>query len=94
MTTVSPPEEVDGFPVSSCSAATCGAPIIWAHSATGSRTPLDAQPSPNGSVELYRDSAGNPRSRVIPKAERAGRSDLRTSHFATCERADAFRRQR
>jgi hypothetical protein len=94
VTTVSPPEFLDGYQVTACSAATCGAPIIWAHSATGSRTPLDAQPSPNGSVELYRDSAGNPRSRVIPKAERAARSDLRTSHFATCNRADAFRRTR
>lgn len=70
------------------------APIIWAYSATGSRTPVDAEPGPAGSVELYRDGAGNPRSRVIPKAERADRADLHTSHFVTCTKAASFRRTR
>lgn len=91
MTTVSPPEP---FQVTQCSSADCAAPIIWAHSATGSRTPVDAEPSPAGSVELYRDGAGNPRSRVIPKDERADRTDLHTSHFATCTKAGTFRRPR
>lgn len=93
MTTVSPPEFVDGYPVAHCSAASCGAPIIWAHTEKGSRMPLDAQPSMAGSVLLY-GSPEHPRSRVIPRDERAGRSDLRLSHFVTCTRADGFRRPR
>lgn len=91
MTTVSPPEEVDGYQVSACSAASCGAPIIWAHTEKGSRMPLDAQPSPAGSVLLY-GSPEHPRSRVVPRAERADRTDLRLSHWATCTKPQEFRR--
>ncbi len=73
----------------------CGAAIIWAISAQAKSMPVDAQPSPSGSMVLeYRVPGRNPLARVIPAELRGARTDLHTSHFATCPQAANWRKRR
>lgn len=71
-----------------CSA--CGAAIVWAnHSVTGKPNPIDAEPSPEGNIELNADGKIY---RIVPKAQRAAHAGrLRKSHFVTCPEAASFR---
>lgn len=70
----------------------CGAAILWATSPTGKRIPLDANPHPDGTVQL--DAAV---ARVLKDAElHYARSvavgpTLYLSHFATCPDAKQWR---
>lgn len=68
----------------------CGARIIWATTEHGRAMPVDAEPSEHGNVEL-RSRAADPLAVVVSKERRAGRTDLRTSHFTTCPQRDRWR---
>ena len=95
MTTVEPPQQLlDGrWPVETCAAQDCRAEIVWALTANAKRMPVDAQPSDRGNVAL-RDTGGPAPLAVVLGADKAfGRTDLRTSHFATCPAAPSFRRR-
>jgi hypothetical protein len=77
--------------VSWCSA--CHAEIRFAKTSTGKSMPLDANPNPEGPIVL----TGHPG--VVTFLSEAEKNDgqLRyrfTSHFATCPKADQFRRKR
>lgn len=72
----------------------CPARIVWAVSeSTGRRMPVDADPSPNGNVQLVEGDP--PRARVLSADERntiaAQDEPLHLNHFVTCPEAGAFR---
>lgn len=74
----------------------CEALIIWRHhQRTGKRAPVNPTPDPSGNVVLV----GDTEYRVLGKIERNGppamfgdEADRYTLHFATCPKADHFRR--
>lgn len=68
----------------------CGAPIQWAHTATGGRMPLDPEPVPHGNVRLV-DGVAHVLSRG---AAWDGVEPRYRSHFATCPNATLHRRPR
>lgn len=73
----------------------CAAPIVWAvNERTRRAMPVDADPSPRGTVRLIDRGPGlKPAFQVVPYEER-GHDDLHTSHFATCPQAGQWRSQR
>ena len=72
----------------------CGSGIIWAITQTGKRIPVDADPTPDGSVRLV-DEDGTVYARVRNKnhAKDPTGTTLRTSHFATCPHAADWRKR-
>jgi len=89
----------EGFVIEYCRTETCKAPVIWARTQTGKLMPVDVEPSPDGNVRVF-EVQGNVHARVVTTedAERMRRDPLavplRTSHFATCSRADSWRSKR
>lgn len=64
----------------------CGAALLWVKSeTTGKNMPLDATPSPDGTIQVTDGVA-----RVVKRMECHG--DLYVSHFVTCPTAAEFRR--
>jgi len=69
----------------------CGGVIVWALTESGRRLPVDAAPTPNGSLELYTEhfATGEPvdpgvqRVRRRP-ADRSASSPAWLPHWATC----------
>ena len=95
MTTVEAPAFADGrWPIEHCAAHDCQAEIVWALTEKAKRMPVDAKPSPRGNIAL-RDTGGSVPIAAVLSADKAfGRTDLRTSHFATCCDAPSFRRRK
>lgn len=70
----------------------CGAPVIWAtHVTTGKLTPLDAEPTPDGS--WHTSEQLNLSGDVIVTYEHGDAGGHR-SHFATCPDAAYHRNKR
>lgn len=73
----------------------CGAPIYWAESSSGTPIPIDAEPTERGNITLTVNSIGRLRAKVwwvtheIP-AKFDGKR--RESHFVTCPEADRWRK--
>ena len=75
----------------------CEAPIIWAISTAGARSPFDAEPVPEGTFWLTLNAGTN-----VVRANYVGADDLveqpdrnrYRTHFATCPNADDHRRRR
>lgn len=78
----------------------CGAQIVWRFAeGTGRRAPINAEPDPKGNIMVVRDTGAY---RVLTKQamadmegtlfEQAVRNDRYTSHFATCPKAEHFKR--
>lgn len=85
-TVTAPPE----YRVGAC--RSCAAPVIWAHTASRKRIPVDAAPSAAGVIALSRHQGGGRLlADVIPAADRDGRVDLRTAHHHTCPDGAAWR---
>lgn len=84
------------FPTEAC--RSCQAPIIWCTTERGRAMPVDAQPSTGGNLLLRRriEYKGNcdPLAVLIDATHRFGRTDLHTSHFATCPNAETWRTKR
>lgn len=86
---------MSGYRIEHCRSLGCEAPIIWAVTSRGKRMPVDAEPSPDGNVEL----AGPPAApHVLPHATVYGQRPLdaaertlRLPHHATCPKADEWR---
>jgi hypothetical protein len=71
---------------------TCAAPIFWVEIvSTGKRMPVNAQPSPRGTVVL-RD--GRDAEVLGPIAASEYKGMKYESHFATCPQAKSWRRRR
>lgn len=63
----------------------CGARLLWAHTAAGKAMPLDAAANSAGNVAVYLDVEGLAWARVISEAEpRMPAEQLYMPHFATC----------
>jgi hypothetical protein len=69
----------------------CPARIVWCVTEAGKRMPVDAEPVPNGNVEL-RDQ-GHQVLAVVHGQPPLGVDRLHLSHFATCPRAADHRRR-
>lgn len=70
----------------------CQAPIIWAVTAAARRMPVDYTPADGGNIAL-RPGPQAPIAAVLSVAAQFGRTDLRTSHFATCPHAALWRKR-
>lgn len=93
------PQYLDGrWPIVACASRSCGAPIVWARTKSGSRMPIDAQPVPGGQWRLLDQGGPDPVLSYAPSdpvAQAAGADiALYDSHFATCTQAAQFRRNR
>lgn len=81
------------YPVGKC--GSCQAPVIWAITAADQKQmPVDAVPTSLGTVELMHRSGMAPLATVLGPSRRFGRTNLRTSHFATCPNAEQHRKPR
>jgi hypothetical protein len=71
----------------------CGAPMIWAVMAsTKRRMPLDAEPHPDGTIEIQPDGTyGVLKGDVLAEARAAG-AKLYRSHFASCKQSREWRK--
>ena len=72
----------------------CGKETLWLkHKESGKPAPIEAEPSPNGNIfisgELYRIAT----KKEIVKAKEIGKP-LYLNHFATCEFAKSFAKNR
>lgn len=74
----------------------CGASIIWAHTLTGKRMPVDAEPHQEGNLTVL-DIDTEPKAMVVPgdiaAMNRANGAPLWRSHFVTCPQATQHRRK-
>jgi hypothetical protein len=71
----------------------CGAPIIWAHTAAGKIAPFDAQPSPEGRWRITDGVAAYVGSAEPSLNMLTGKPDAYyTNHFATCPDRDEWRK--
>lgn len=91
----------EGFVIERCRTEECQAPIVWARTRAGRLMPVDAEPvgeSGGGTVWLIAKQ-GFVRAYVAPDDKlwplnQDQKAALRTSHFATCQRAADWRRPR
>ena len=69
----------------------CGAPVIWCMTKHGRHKPVNAEPVGNGNINLHFDPLGL----TVPVAAvvAAGKGS-HVSHFATCPKADQWRKRR
>lgn len=64
----------------------CGAPIIWASTATGAAMPVDPDPIGGGNLQLTRRGDESVTAAVVRPGEGTHRS-----HYASCPHADQWR---
>lgn len=64
----------------------CGAEIVWVVTSTGARMPLDAEPNPDGNVELV-----NGRAIVHGQPPAFVHGPIHMPHHATCPDAEEWR---
>ena len=77
-------------PVATCSA--CDEPIIWCLSEAGKHMPVDVEPVEGGNLIMSHHHPV-PKVTVVSKGGRYPGQRLYTSHFATCPKAQAFRKR-
>ena len=70
----------------------CDAPIIWAITSKGRRMPVDAEPRPDGNVELIDSGGMMPQTVVHAQPPLAAENPLHTPHHMTCPQAHEWRR--
>ena len=90
------PDTSTPWPAEQCRSPQCNKPIIWTTTERMKPMPVDAQPSPDGTLALSWSANGKTvLSRVVKPAHlRFGRKDLHVSHFATCPHAERWRHGR
>lgn len=72
----------------------CPAAVVWCVTETGRRMLVNRAASEHGNLEIVlRDGGQPPLAKVVRKVDRAGRTDLHLSHFATCSDATAYRKR-
>jgi len=87
------------YPIESCRSDDCRKAIIWGRTKTGKMMPVDAVPTDDGTVRLYR-LQGVVRAQVLNTSQledarandQAGYGPLRTAHFTTCPAAASWRK--
>jgi hypothetical protein len=68
----------------------CAAPIIWARTERMEEVPVDAEPSPTGTLSLRAGHDGSPRA-IKPSAKLAFGARLRALHYTTCRMGKKLR---
>jgi hypothetical protein len=83
------------FTVDTCKSATCGARIIWAVTVHGELMPVDADPDPDGNLELVPEPR-YPDSRmpnvIVHEQPTLWAGTRWHAHFVTCPEADKWRK--
>jgi hypothetical protein len=70
----------------------CKSPVVWAVSiTTATWMPLNADPTPDGTLELTSNWDGHPRARKVSPKLAFGRKELRALHATTCIRKDRLK---
>ena len=69
----------------------CSQPIIFALTAKGRRSPLDAEPAPDGNIDLQ--VVEDQELLAAVQVEPRSRPNLYRSHFASCPDATRHRRR-
>jgi hypothetical protein len=69
----------------------CPAAILWATTEKGRSMPVDAEPDPDGNVEITYDDAGRAHAVVHGQPPMVTAGKLHMPHFATCPKADEWR---
>jgi hypothetical protein len=83
------------WPVAACGAPDCRRAIIWARTEHGARSPVDAAPTDDGRWLLADVGTGEPVARFVKQADRAAfAGQLHRSHWASCPKANSYRRPR
>lgn len=72
----------------------CGAPVYWARTASGAIMPVDAAPSPEGTVLLFVTARGEVTGLTLKKGDPIPEAPRRKSHFATCPQSAEHRQAR
>lgn len=72
----------------------CGASILWAKTDTGKSMPVDAEPTDDGNVLLYRTPRGLQAVVMGARTEPDPRASRHHTHFETCPQAQEHRRNR
>lgn len=80
------------FKVDQC--GSCGAEVIWCTTTRANLMPVNREPAPDGTITIEDCGGMTPLAKVLTVAQRFGRTNLRTSHFATCPDAKSWRRGR
>ncbi len=70
----------------------CPASILWATTEKGRSMPVDAEPHPDGNVEITYDELGRPHAVVHGQPPMMVAGTLHMPHFATCPNAAEWRR--
>jgi len=79
------------YPRAECDS--CQAGVIWTVTTNAVAMPVDYEPAAGGNLRLeWRN--GKVLSSVVKPSLAYGRTDLRTSHFATCPQAAQHRKRR
>lgn len=78
------------WPVEECRTPSCRARIIWAKTERMQAMPVEADPAPDGTLELWWDF-NEVRVRNLRSVRQRFGKTLHRSHFATCPEADKWR---
>lgn len=67
----------------------CGADTFWCKTVAGNSMPVDAEPTPDGNLEVRRPPGSSPVALVNPAFD----GPRYKSHFATCPKASSWRKK-
>lgn len=81
------------YPTEPC--RSCGQPVIWCITERLQAMPVDAEPVPDGNIQLVARPVGSfggrPLAKILNVAQRFGKTNLHTSHFVDCPQAAKWR---
>lgn len=72
----------------------CQAPIMWAETSAGKAIPIDVSAAADGNIVLYPGPGSGKLIALFGEKALSGSTERYKSHFATCPRADHFRKPR
>jgi hypothetical protein len=70
----------------------CPAEIIWAITPKNRMMPVDAEPNPDGNVEITYDGLGRAHALVHGQPPMTTEGVMHMPHFATCPNVDEWRK--
>lgn len=79
--------------MATCRGSSCSAEIIWAITERGRSMPVDAEPDPDGNVEVTYDDLGRAHAVVHGQPPMMVDGELHMPHFVTCPNVAEWRRR-